>query len=83
MESSLPQQKRKTNARRWLMTAFLIYGAMIAGLLGYFIVFPDATTHGTQGEGAPLQSAARAVRYETVIANWNRYRARDARAEAR
>lgn len=81
MESSLPQQKRKANTRRWLMTAFLIYGTMIAGLLGYFIVFPETTTHETQG--APLQSAAKAVRYETVIANWNRYRARDARAEAR
>ena len=83
MESSLPRQKRQANARRWLITAFLIYGTMVAGLLGYFIAFPDMTAHGTQGEGAPLQTAAKAVRYEAVIANWNRFRGKDARAEAR
>jgi hypothetical protein len=56
---------------------------MIGGLLGYFIVFPDMKTDGTQGEGAPVQTAAKAVRYEAVIANWNRYRNKDARADAR
>jgi len=63
--------------------AFLIYGIMVVGLLGYFIVFPDTRTHGTQGEGAPLQTIAKAARYEAVIANWHRYRNKDARAEAR
>jgi uncharacterized protein YbaA (DUF1428 family) len=56
---------------------------MIVGLLGYFIVFPDTGTHGTQGEATPAQTAAKAVRYEAVIANWNRYRNKDARADAR
>jgi hypothetical protein len=83
MESSLPPSERQANSRRLLRTAFLIYGIMVVGLLGFFIVFPDTTTHGTQGEGAPLQTAAKAVRYEGVIANWNRYRNRDARADAR
>ena len=83
MESSLPQQKHKANTRHWLITAFLIYGTMVVGLLGYFIVFPDTTTHTTQGEGAPLRVAAKTLRYEAVIANWNRYRGKDARAEAR
>ena len=67
----------------WLRTVFLIYGMMVAGLLGYFIVFPDTKTHGTQGEGAPVQTVAKAARYEAVIANWNRYRNKDARADAR
>jgi uncharacterized protein YbaA (DUF1428 family) len=56
---------------------------MVVGLLGFFVVFPDTKTHGTQGEGTPLQTAAKAVRYEAVIANWNRYRNKDARADAR
>ena len=83
MASSFPPNERKTGTRRVLMTAFLIYGTMVVGLLGYFIVFPDTSTQGTQGQGAPLQTAAKAVRYEAVIANWNRYRTKDARAEAR
>jgi hypothetical protein len=73
----------KAKSRHWLRTAFLIYGIMVVGLLGFFIVFPDTKTHGTQGEGAPVQTAAKAVRYEAVIANWNRYRNKDARADAR
>ena len=83
MESSPSPKERQARTRRWLRTAFLIYGTMVVGLLGFFILFPDTRTHGTQGEGAPLQTAAKAVRYEAVIANWNRYRAKDARAEAR
>ena len=54
---------------------------IVFGLLGFFIVFPDMKPHGTQGGGTPIQTAAKAVRYEAVIANWNRYRAKDARAE--
>jgi hypothetical protein len=83
MSESRSHSEHKARSRRWLRTAFLIYGTMVAGLLGYFIVFPDTGTHGTQGEGAPIQTAAKAVRYEAVIANWNRYRNKDARAEAR
>ena len=83
MSESRSHCEDKTKSRRWLRTAFLIYGVMVAGLLGFFIVFPDTKTHGTQGEGAPIQTAAKAARYEAVIANWNRYRTKDARAEAR
>ena len=75
--------EQKAKSRRLLATAFLIYGTMVVGLLGYFIAFPDANSRGTQGESASVQTAAKAIRYETVIANWNRYRAKDARAEAR
>jgi hypothetical protein len=83
MPESPTHSEQKAKSKRWLTTAFLIYGTMVVGLLGYFIVFPDTTTHGTQGEGARLQTAAKAVRYEAVIANWNRYRNKDARADAR
>jgi hypothetical protein len=75
--------EHKAKSRHGLRTAFLIYGVMVAGLLGFFIVFSDTTTHGTQGDGAPVQTAAKAARYEAVIANWNRYRNKDARADAR
>jgi hypothetical protein len=71
------------STRRRLRAAFLIYGMMVVGLLGFFVIFPDMKTLGTQGEGTPLQTAAKAVRYEAVIANWNRYRNKDARADAR
>jgi hypothetical protein len=83
MSDSRSHSEHKARLKRWLRTAFLIYGTMVVGLLGYFIVFPDMKTHGTQGEGAPIQSAAKAVRYEAVIANWNRFRNKDARADAR
>jgi len=83
MSESRSPGEQQTRSRHWLRTAFLIYGMMVAGLLGFFIVFPDTKTHGTQGEGAPVQTAAKAARYEAVIANWNRYRAKGARAEAR
>jgi len=74
--------QQQTRSRHWLRTAFLIYGMMVVGLLGFFIVFPDTKTHGTQGEGAPVHTVAKAARYEAVIANWNRYRNKDARADA-
>ena len=83
MSKSRSDSEHKAKSRHWLRTAFLIYGIMVVGLLGFFIVFPDTKTHGTQGEGAPVQTAAKAVRYEAVIANWNRYRNKDARADAR
>ena len=87
MSDSRSHSEHKAKSRRWLTTAFLIYGIMVVGLLGFFIVFPDTKTDtktlGTQGEGTPVQTAAKAVRYEAVIANWNRYRNKDARADAR
>ena len=83
MSESRSYSEPKAKSRHWLRTAFLIYGMMVVGLLGFFIVFPETKTHGTQGEGAPIQTAAKAVRYEAVIANWNRYRNKDARADAR
>lgn len=83
MESSLPQHKRRANTRRWLITAFLIYGAMVAGLLGFLVIFPGAITHEAEIETTGAVVAAKPARFEAVIANWNRYRARDARAEAR
>ena len=83
MSESRSHSEQKAKSRHWLRTAFLIYGIMVAGLLGFFIVFPDTKTHGTQGDGAPVQTAAKAARYEAVIANWNRYRNKDARADAR
>ena len=83
MSEPRSHSEHKARSRHWLRTAFLIYGIMVVGLLGFFIVFPDMKTHGTQGEGAPVQTAAKAVRYEAVIANWNRFRNKDARADAR
>jgi hypothetical protein len=49
MESSLPPKERQANSRRWLMTAFLIYGSMVAGLLGFIAIFPNAAKE-TSGE---------------------------------
>jgi len=83
MESSLPQQKPQANTRRWLITAFLIYGTMVAGLLGFLVIFPGAITHEAEIETTGAVAAAKTGRYQTVVANWNRYRARDARADAR
>ena len=83
MSESRSHSEHTAKSRHWLRTAFLIYGMMVAGLLGFFIVFPDTKTHGTQGEGAPVQTVAKAARYQAVIANWNRYRNKDARADAR
>jgi len=83
MSESRSHSEHTAKSRHWLRTAFLIYGMMVAGLLGFFIVFPNTKTHGTQGEGAPVQTVAKAARYGAVIANWNRYRTKDARAEAR
>jgi hypothetical protein len=83
MSESRSHSEQKTTSRRWLTTAFLIYGMMVVGLLGYFVVFPDTKIQGTQGQGTPIQTAAKPFRYGAVIANWNRYRNKDARAEAR
>jgi hypothetical protein len=65
----------------------LIYGAVCVGLLGYFIAFPDQATQTSQAEKHlgvdPVYSAKKQGRYEGVIANWNRYRAQNLRAEAK
>jgi hypothetical protein len=82
MAKSLSDKERQANPRRGLITAFLIYGMMVVGLLGYFVVFPDSMTQGTQAEAARTQTLSKPVRYEAVIANWNRYRNKDARADA-
>ncbi|MEH2626610.1 hypothetical protein V1292_004665 [Bradyrhizobium sp. AZCC 1719] len=81
MESSLPPKERQANSRRWLITAFLIYGTMVGGLLGFFVIFPNAANE-TEAENARTATVTKPVRYEGVIANWNRYRAKDARADA-
>lgn len=83
MPESRTQNERKAGSHHSLRAAFVIYGIMVFGLLGFFILFPDMKARGTQGGGTPIQTAAKAIRYEAVIANWNRYRAKDARAEAR
>jgi hypothetical protein len=82
MAKSLSDKERQANPRHGLITAFLIYGMMVVGLLGYFVVFPDSMTQGTQAEAARTQTLSKPVRYEAVIANWNRYRNKDARADA-
>jgi len=83
MESSLPQQKDRARPRRQLIIFFLIYGVIVAGLLGYLAVFPDHITHETALETTGSATATKPGRYEAVIANWNRYRGKEARAEAR
>ena len=83
MPDSRSHSEHNAKSKGWLTTAFLIYGIMVVGLLGFLIAFPDMRSVGTQGEGAPLQTAVKAVRYENVIANWTRYRNKDARADAR
>ena len=83
MPESRSPSEHKAKSRRWLTTAFLIYGMMVVGLLGYFVVFPDIKTHETQAQGTPMQTVAKAARYEAVIANWNRYPNKAARADAR
>jgi hypothetical protein len=76
MPGSLP----RTNSRRWLLPAFTIYSAMIGGLVAFVTLFPNSST---ERESRTSAAAAKPARYEAVIVNWNRYRARDARAEAR
>ena len=80
MPGSLPRKKLRTNSRRWLLTAFMIYSAMIGALLAFVTVFPNSST---DTKSRTWAAATKPARYEAVIANWNRYPARDARAEAR
>ncbi len=81
MESSLPQQKHRATRRCRLIAAFAIYGAMIVGILGYSAVFSNHEETAVETTGAV--AATKPGRYEAVIANWNRDRGKDARADAR
>jgi len=83
MAKSLSDKEHQAKPRRWLITALLIYGTMVGGLLGYFVIFQDSMTEGTQAEAAQTHALIKPARYEAVIANWNRYRNKDARADAR
>ena len=87
MPTSIFEQSRQHSRSRWVVAVLLVYGAMCVGLLGYFTVFPDEATQSSQAqkrqEPNPLHSAKRQGRYEGVIANWNRYRAKNLSAEAR
>ena len=58
----------------------MIYSAMIGALLAFVTVFPNSST---DTESRTSAAATKPARYEAVMANWNRYRARHARAEAR
>jgi len=40
-------------------------------------------TQSTHAEATRTQTLTKPARYEAVIANWNRYRNKDARADAR
>jgi hypothetical protein len=46
---------------------------MVVGLLGFFVIFPNSANE-TEAETARTATATKPVRYEGVIANWNRYR---------
>jgi hypothetical protein len=75
---SKPASRNKRN--RWVVNALIIYSAVCAGLLGYFLVFPDEATQKSQAEPSHLVQQGR---YEGIIANWARYRARNLTAEAK
>ena len=87
MPTSLSKPERQHSRIHWAAAALAVYGAMCVGLLGYFIAFPDKATQKAQIEKRlapdPAQFAKKQGRYEGVIANWDRYRARNLRAEAR
>jgi len=76
-----PPADPQAGSRRWLITAFVIYATIIIGTLGLSLKFPDALPDAPQVARAHAQT--KPAKYEGVIANWNRYRAKDARAEAR
>ena len=78
-----PLGEPQAGSRRWLITAFLIYATIVVGTLGLSLAFPDAMPDGKLVVGAHPQAVTKPARYEAVIANWNRYRSNDARAEAR
>jgi hypothetical protein len=83
MAKSLSDKEHQAKPRRWLIAALLIYGTMVGGLLGYFVIFSDSMTEGMQAEATQTHALIKPTRYEAVIANWNRYRNKDSRADAR
>ena len=87
MPTSFSTPDSQPKRRRWPIAVLLIYGAICVGLLGYFMAFPDEATQKSQAEKHmgvdPVYSAKKQGRYEGVIANWNRYRAKNLRADAR
>ena len=83
MPESLPPKDHQAGSRRWLITAFLVYAAMIGSVVAYTAVHPDGVPGETQVASARAAAMNKPGQYAGVIANWNRYRARDARAEAR
>lgn len=87
MPTSLSKPDNGHSDKRWVMRALLAYGAMCVGLLGYFLVFPDEATLKAQSEkrlvAGTVQPVQKQGRYEGVIANWDRYRARNKTAEAK
>jgi hypothetical protein len=86
MPTSLSTPDSQPKPRRWPVTALLICGAICVALLGYFIAFPGEASQKSQAETHlgldPVQTAKKQGRYEGVIANWNRYRAKNLRADA-
>ena len=85
ISSSNPDSQQ--SRRRWPTIVLLAYGAVCVGLLGYFIAFPDEATQNSQAKTHlgidPAYAAKKQGRYEGVIANWNKYRARNMTAEAK
>ena len=83
MPESFASKDHQASSRRWLISAFLIYATMIGSVVAYTAVHPEGVPGEAQVAMARPATAGKPARYEGVIANWSRYRARDARAEAR
>ena len=85
ISSSMPDSQH--NRRRWPTIVLIAYGTVCVGLLGYFIAVPDEATQRSQAEKHlgvdPAYAAKKQGRYEGVIANWNKYRARNMTAEVK
>jgi hypothetical protein len=80
MPTSLSKPASRNKRNRQAVTALIAYSAICAGLLGYFLVFPDEATQKSQAEPSHFVQQGR---YEGVITNWARYRARNLTAEAK
>lgn len=73
MPTSLSKPASRNKRNRCAVTALIIFSVICAGLLGYFLVFPDEATQMSQAENlwlTPGQSARKLTRYEGVISNW-------------
>ena len=80
MPTSLSKPASRNRRNRLAVTAFIVYSAICAGLLGYFLIFPDEATQKSQAEPSHFVKQSR---YEGVISNWARYRARNLTAEVK